>query len=202
MTDFHVEVSKLDILKYYPYGGKTEWSYWLTGKVDLKKQYEQAYFDRKSETGYVTRIMTEVSRAMHYLTVHRSFDPTDKQTITAFGMWGLFNNGLVGWNKKMTAGKSHDEIVKMEKIQKKRVNMMRHGCASYKDDMHKCETKEYKEAVKIGREDSRKKYGIYEVVYYPLMSDIQLSHEQVPLYTKQQLAAIWTMVMCEFENLC
>lgn len=182
---------KLDILKRYPYGDKTDWSYWLCGDVNLKKVHLLEHNKGKTEMDYVTRIMGETARAMQYMVMHHgNFDPTDSQTIIAFGLWELFDSGWVGWNKKLTKGKTLDEIIAIEKVHDKRSNMI-HKHPS------KPRTKDYMEAVRRCREVNRKELGVYEVKHFPL-----LSREQKPLYTKQQLAAISLLVDCEFENLC
>ncbi len=182
--------SKMDILKHYPYGDIVDWSYWLCGDVNLKKVHLLDHNKGKTEMDYVVSIMGETARAMNYMVLHHgNFDPNDRQTITAFGMWELFDCGWVGWNKKLIKGKTLDEILAIEKVQNMR-NEKIHKSANYK-------TKNYKNAVREFREDNRKKYGVYEVKHFPL-----LSRMKKPLYTKQQLAAIALIVDCEFENLC
>lgn len=191
-----VEFPHTNVLNYYPYGNLTSMEFVLAGNaIDLKKEYLQAKNKGKTDMDYVVDILQEVGRAMHYLTVHRTFNPNDRQTITAFCMWDLFNSGCIDWNLEMTKDKSHDEIVKLEKLHAKRYSMKRFGYVGGKDP--EPNTKEYKEAKRICHIENRKNHGIYEVRYYPLLSDTRK-----PLYTKQQLAAIWSVVSDEFENLC
>jgi hypothetical protein len=50
---------------------------------------------------------------------------------------------------------------------------------------------------------NRKEYGIYYIKHLPLVELTNgLNNRIKPLYTKQELAAIWLMVSCAFENLC
>jgi hypothetical protein len=192
---------KLDILKHYPYGDEENWSYWLCGDVNLKKVHLMERNKGKTDMDYVTDIMRETARAMHYMVLHHgNFDPTDSQTIIAFGLWELFDSGWAGWNKKLTKGKTLDEIIALEKEQAKRISMVRFGYVGGKDP--EPNTKEYKEAKQKSVEANRKEGGVYEVKHYPLLSQTRKNQTRKPLYTKQQLAAISLMVDCEFENLC
>lgn len=192
-------LDKLDILNYYPYGHETTWNYWLCGKVNLKKQYLDKRNLERNENDIVIRILSEVSRAMHYLTV-LSPDFSEEQRVKAYQLSILFQSGICGWNKNLIKNKTEDEIIALEKFHKKR-----------HDKIHKSDMKLYSEThdivtyriTKEAKEYNRKKYGVYEVKYFPLMEKTSyIKSTPKCLYTKQQLCAIEIMVDCAFENLC
>ena len=190
------EFSKLSILNYFPYGSTTNYRNFVGGINNLKDLHLSDRNKGKTANDYIIAIFKESGSAMHYLTIYREHNLKDTQTIRAFCMWELFNNGFVGWNKEITKGKSEDEIVKIDKLHRKRYSMLRFGYVGGKDPQQP-NTKEYKEAARKCAIANRKDHGIYEVKHYPLVS-----HVRTPLYTKQELAAILFMVNDEFENLC
>jgi hypothetical protein len=204
-----VEKHELDILNYYPYGPKTEWSYWLCGTVDLRKEYKSKRNKNKTELDYISNIFSEVARAMHYLTVYtsgHSGGSTDHQRLNAFALSHLFNSGIHDFTKKYDALPEKD-IEKLIKFHKDRSDRLNHsGKYASKDqkeyDKKVLESRTYEEKIKQKKmEEEHKKhhretYGIYEVEHFPLRS------RGVNFYTKQQLAAIELMVDCAFENLC
>lgn len=190
------EFPKLPILNYFPYGEETKYKDFMGGNHNLKNVYLSDRHKGKTSTDYIIAILKESGGAMHYKTRYRQFNQTESQTIRAFGMWELFNNGFVGWNKEMTEGKSPDEVIKLIKLHKKRYSMIEYGYVGGTDP-NKPNTKEYRDACKASAINNLQTYGIYEVKHYPLVS-----HIRTPLYTKQELAAIMFMVYDEFENLC
>jgi len=190
------EFSNLPILSYYPYGEKEVYANTMGGSDNLKNLHLSDWNKGKTANDYALEILRESGNAMHYLTRHREFNPTDTQTIRAFGMWELFNHGVVGWNKEITEGKSLDEIIKLEKLHTKRNSMIRYGYVGGKDPNEPTD-KDYKSIVRRSTIVNREKYGVYIVKHYPLLSDVGTI-----LYTKQELAAILFMVIDEFENLC
>lgn len=190
------EFHRLPILSYFPYSDNTSYMNFTGVIINLKELYLSDINKRKTANDYIIDIFKESGSAMHYLTRYREHNPKDTQTIRAFCMWELFNNGFVGWNKKIIEGKSKDEIAKIDKLHRKRYSMMQFGYVGGKDP-NEPNTKEYKEAVRKCAIANRKDHGIYEVRHYPLVS-----HVGTPLYTKQELAAILFMVNDEFENLC
>jgi hypothetical protein len=190
------EFPKLPILSYYPYGEKTNYTDFMGGNNNLKDLHLSDSNKGKTANDYVLAITQSAGSAMHYLTRHWEFDPTNTQTIRAFGMWELFNRGVVGWNKEITEGKSLDEIIKMEKLHTKRYSMIQYGYVGGKNP-NLPDTKEYRDASRACKLSNRETYGVYEVRHYPIVSNVR-----TPLYTKQELAAILFMVYDEFENLC
>jgi hypothetical protein len=190
------EVPKLDILSYYPYGSKTIWEYWCTGKVDLEQAHKERWNKGiRTEKDYILKILTEVGRAMNYLALDHCEDPFDRQRVEAFALWRLFYGGLAGWAKQPLKGLSEKQKEELYAFHEDRSDKV---CVQGKYSKKKEElTEEYKKSMKDLKMSNRKRHGIYEVKYLPLMN-----YEGKPLYDKAQLAAIWTLVMCYFENLC
>ena len=91
-------LDKLDILNYYPYGQETTWKYWLCGEINLKKPYLDKRNLKRNENDVVIRILSEVSKAMHYLTV-LSPDYYEEQRIKAYQLSILFIYGICVWKK-------------------------------------------------------------------------------------------------------
>lgn len=200
-------IPKLDILNYYPYGPKTDWTYWLCGDVDLRKVYKDERNAPRTSEQLVFKIIQEVGYAMNYLMIHGNNDWFNRQRIEAFAMWRLFNMGIVNWTKKPLKGLSNSEKDKLYEIHEKRANKMYgHPAFGYSYDM-KFKTKKQKEEMKDldlkHKMYNRKKYGIYYIEHLPLLQYTNNGKNHIkPLYTKQELAAIWLMVNCAFENLC
>lgn len=200
--------SSFYIFDYYPFGSKTEWEYWLCGKVNLKKVYLDKRYKNLTEKDLILKILNEVGRAMHYTIVwygpeHKNEYPDKKdwflsQRIEAFNMWHLFTCGKMGWNKKLTKNKTEKEIEDLEKFHSKRSNIVYDRDEEEQIFKNKKEKAEYIESKNNLKLYNRKKHGIYEVEHMPLMQNYTMK----PLYNKQQLCAIWLMVQCAFENMC
>jgi len=206
---------KLDILNYYPYGPKTDWSYWLCGDVDLREAHRERYNRGRSKEEMVFRIVEETGRAMHYLTCWGSSDAFDRQRVEAFCMWRLFHSGVAGWNFDAVQGKTTKEIEAMEKYQKPRIdNYYGNGkhADTWKKKQERMLEKQWRRTPESWAEHEqielnckiahRRDYGIFEITHFPLRRFSNCSREPVIFYTKQELAAILLMVDCAFENLC
>ena len=202
----HKEIEKLDILKYYPYGPETKWTYWLCGDVDLTKRYLDKRNKGKKEIDYVLSIYDEIGRAMNYLMLNGEHW-RDHQRIEAFALFRLFHSGIVGWNKKIIEGKTVKEIESLEEQHKKLYDKT-YGLPKVEDWQAKRWKKYPEEKIKHDKMMlksklyNRKKYGIYTVTHLPLTQHANTATIPKILYTKQQLAAIDLMVTCYFENLC
>jgi len=206
---------KLDILKYYPYGPRTDWSYWLCGDVDLRKQHLERYNRKRTREEMVYRIVEETGRAMNYLTCWGDHAAYDHQRVEAFCLWNLFHSGVAGWNLEAVKGKTAEEIEAMEKYQKPRIDKY-YGHGKYADARQKKQEamlmKQWKRTPESWAEHEqielnckvahRRDYGIFEITHFPLRRFSNCSSEPVIFYTKQELAAILLMVDCAFENLC
>lgn len=200
-------VPKLDILNYYPYGPKTDWSYWLCGDVDLRKVYKDERNSPRTSEQLVFRIIEDVGRAMSYLMTHGNVHWFDHQRIEAFAMWRLFDSGIVDWTKEPLKGLSKAEKDVLYDIHEKRANRLYGRPAfGYRHDMKGASKKQKEEMAALDlkhKMHNRKEYGIYYVEHLPLVELTNSGNNRIkPLYTKQELAAIWLMVSCAFENLC
>ena len=199
---------KLDILNYYPYGSNISYSYWLCGEVNLTKYYLDARNKERTEKDLVLSILRETSRAMNYLMVNHSDDSWSRQRVEAFALHRLFNNGWIGWEKKPLKGLSEEEKEKLYALHDKRYDLVTNKIM--KDQRKHVrsqqrtpeELKEYDDLDLKHKLYNRKKYGIYEVKYLPLMQYGNCSNVPKVLYTKKELCAINLMVTCAFENLC
>jgi hypothetical protein len=203
--DFSTEVDeyfkKLEILKYYPYGPETTWKYWLTGEVNLKKEYLEDRNKDRTEQELVFSIIEEVGRAMNYLMVHGNDDGFDHQRLNAFALWHLFHSGDCGWSKKNLKGLSLEQKTKLFwKGQKdaKELSGINPHILSIDSPNSKKDRKIRDDWFKA----SLKNYGVYEVRHKPLIQFSNTTYHPKILYTKQQLCAINIMVACYFENLC
>lgn len=197
---------KPDILNYYPYGKETTWNYWLTGEINLKEYYKDERCKNKTEQDLVLSIIEEVARAMSYLVIRGEDSDGEfaswfyKQKLNAFTLWGLFHNGIAGWNKEITNGKSVKEIEELEEINRKKSQRI-YGINRH--DKELLMNKRYIKSLKESKLHNRKEYGVYVVTHLPL-TQYSNGTRGAPkiLYTKQQLAAIDIIVACAFENLC
>ena len=202
------EFPKLDILNYYPYGPKKDWSYWLCGEVDLKKYHLDARNKEKTDKDLVLSILGETSRAMNYLTVYHSDDSWSRQRVEAFALHRLFNNGWIGWEKKPLKGLSEEEKEKLYALHDKRYDLVNNNIMKDQRKYVRSQKRTQEELKRYNDLDlksklyNRKKYGIYEVKYLPLMQYGNCSNVPKVLYTKKELCAIDLMVTCAFENLC
>lgn len=196
--------SNFYILDYYPFGSKTEWEYWLCGKVNLKKEYLNKSYEKLTETDLILKILKEVGRAMHYTVVPYGSDQEKddwfmRQRIEAFNMWKLFTCGEISWNKKILKNKTVKEVEALEKLNLKKyykaIGKIDNNLKIFKDKQSK---DKYLKLVEKNKLTYFKKYGILEVKHMPLMQRCT----NKPLYTKQQLCAIWLIVECAFENMC
>jgi hypothetical protein len=197
-----VHFPKLDILNYYPYGKETIWTYWLCGKVNLKKVHLEERNKNKTELDYVHSIMEDIGRAMHYLTViHGDWECFDEQRVRAFALWRLMKSGVVEWTKAPLKGLSETQKEDLYKLHDKRYKLL---CPTRKDsiEMELEKDKKYMKLIEKSRIENRKKLGIYEIKHFPLTQYSNAAPIPKILYTKQQLAAIDLMVSCAFENLC
>jgi len=190
---------KLDILSYYPYGPKTEWSYWLCGKVNLKKEYLDERNKNKTELELVFSIIEETARAMNYLMTHGNDHWFDRQRVKAFALWRLFHSGDQGWTKEPLKG--------LNEQQKKKLfyKGQKDGKLAHGRDKTDIKPKKDKESLKIEEnwfKSCLKNYGVYEVRQLPLIKYSNTTDHPEILYTKQELCAISLMVTCAFENLC
>jgi hypothetical protein len=204
-----VKDHKLDILNYYPYGPKTEWSYWLCGTGDLRKEYKDKRHKGRTEKDYIISILNEVGRAMHYLTVYGEWSAFDPQRLNAFALYHLFSIGEHGWTKD-NVNLPTKKLTKHIAFHKDLIDQI-HGSGKYDSKerqiyekerlkvMTKEERTNYDQLMKNSEANRRKELGIYEVKYPPLIGSFP---NRKIFYTKQQLAAIELMVVCEFENLC
>ena len=199
---------KLDILNYYPYGPRTDWSYWLCGDVDLKKEYKKDRNKNVTSETLIFKIFEEVGRSMNYLMTHGNDHWFDRQRINAFAIWKLINSGWVEWTKEPLNGLSKTEKEKLYDIHEKRANLLYgHPAFGYShnlpSDALKKEKEEWAKNDLKSKMENRKKYGIYYVKHLPIIELTNSGKNKIiPLYTKQELAAIWLMVSCSFENLC
>jgi hypothetical protein len=202
------------ILKYFPYGPETQWSYWLTGTIDLRDVYKEKRNKNKTEKDYIFSIVEGVARAMNYLTVHSSGTSCfDRQRLEAHAMWSLFHSGDMGWSKDNIKGLSKTKLDEYIAFHKNRSDQV-YGHGKYADDeTKKYEAKRLKEmTLKQRREHDKfdkkhkkhnlKEHGVYEVRHFPLIPYSNTRATWKSFYTKQQLAAIDIMVACAFENLC
>ena len=197
--------TKLEILDYYPYGPKTDWSYWLCGNVDLREVYKEKRYKIRTEENLITRIFEEVGRSMSYLMVHGNDHYFDRQRIEAFAMWKLFERGWVEWTKEPLKGLSKIEKDKLYALHENRANLL-YGDKAFSSQMNGATKEEKEKMAKLdlrSKMRNRKEYGIYYVKHLPLLESTNNGlHRIKPLYTKQELAAIWLIVSCAFENLC
>lgn len=194
----------LDILKYYPYGKETMWSYWLCGDVDLRKEYLSPRYKNKSENDIVGDIIAEVARAMSYLMVHGNDHFYDRQRIEAFALIQLFNFGDVGWSKKPLEGLTLDQQKKLFVTSSKNAKLLSGYKQKYpnKTKEQKDALRKLKKAEEICNIHHLEKYGVYEVRIKPLTQYRNTTHNPKILYSKKELCAIYLMVICAFENLC
>jgi hypothetical protein len=203
--DFSTEVEdyfkKLEILKYYPYGPETTWKYWLTGEVNLKKEYLDERNKDRTEQELVFSIIEEVARAMNYLMVHGNDDGFDHQRLNAFALWHLFHSGDTGWSKKKLKGLSLDQKTKLFWKGQKDAKMLS-GRNPHIISIDSPKSKEDRKLRDNWFKASLKKYGVYEVRHKPLIQFSNTTYHPKILYTKQELCAINLMVSCYFENLC
>lgn len=198
---------KSDILNYYPYGPNTQWSYWLCGDIDLKKEYKDERNKGKTEKDYIISIISEVNRAMHYLTINGNYNAHDQQRLKAFSLCALFQYGEHGWTKN----NMHLPALELDKhiaYHSNRANQI-NGSGKYASketkvyeknrlkSMSKEERVKYDSIMRNAEEHDRKTNGVYEVDHFPLIG----ANRKI-FYTKQQLAAIDLLVACAFENLC
>jgi hypothetical protein len=195
---------QLNILNYYPYGKETQFSYWLCGRVDLKKLYLEKRNENKTELDYVHSIIEEIGRAMNYLIVsHGDWGSSfDFQRIEAFALWRLMKYGVVGWTKDPLKGLNMEQKEKLYKLHDKRYKLLSPPRRKDSSDRKLETNKKYMKLVEKGRMGNRKKYGIYEIKHFPLTQYSNSTRIPKILYNKQQLAAIDLMVTCAFENLC
>jgi len=209
--DFGVSVDKefhkLDILNYYPYGPKKDWTYWLCGTTDLTKYHLDARNKQRTDKDLVLSILRETSRAMNYLMVNQNDDNWSRQRVEAFALHRLFNSGWIGWDKKSLKGLSEVEKEKLYALHDKRYNLVTNNSMKAQQTHTKKqwtpeELKKYNEAELKHKLYSRKKYGIYEIKYLPLMQWGNCANVPKVLYTKKELCAINLIVSCAFENLC
>lgn len=208
---FAEEVNKnfkiLDILEYYPYGQKTDWSHW-TGNYNLKDLHKEKRNKNKTPNDLVLSIISETSRAMGYLMTHGNYDGFDRQRIEAFCLSRLFLAGDIDWTKKPLVGLTSDEKEKLYALHDKRYKLVQNNVSDESQRftlkrMKSLEQRSNYEALLLkGKLHNRKKYGIYFVKHMPLMQYGNCADIPKVLYTKQQLCAIDHMVMCAFENLC
>jgi hypothetical protein len=191
----------LDILKYYPYGPEVNWENWLTGGVNLKKEYLDERYKDKTELDLVFGIIEDTASAMNYLITHGNDHWFDRQRIEAFALWRLFHNGDCGWSKKNLKGLTIEQKTKLfwkgqndaEKLS---------GSNPNENDFRKAKDKE---TVKIRNNwfnACLKNYGVYEVRIKPLIQYSNTTRTTNILYTRKELCAIKLMVDCYFENLC
>lgn len=197
-------IDTLPMRSYYPYGPKTEFEYWTTGKVDLREVWKYPYNEGKTAKDYLLEIYQEVGRAMNYLS---SDDFCDNQKLDSLALFKLFDNGDIGWTKEPLVGLSEEEGTAL--ILKHKV---RHAVA-HKREWSDKQDREYEAQRDLERTPEqrieyaaaqvkhdlykRETHGIYEVRVMPLMN-----RDGEALYSAQELAAIDLMLGCEFENLC
>jgi hypothetical protein len=205
--EFSTEVDeyfkKLDILKYYPYGPETTWKYWLTGTVNLKKEYLDKRNKHKTEWDYIFSIIEETARAMNYLMVHGNDDGFDHQRLNAFALWHLFHSGDCGWSKKNLKGLNFEQKTKLFWKGQKDAEVLS-GIDPIERNFRSAKDPESTRIRDNWFKESLKNYGVYEVRRKPLIQHSNTVSGKRPnvLYTKQELAAIDLMVACYFENLC
>ncbi len=204
-----VDDFKPNILNYYPYGPKTEWSYWLCGTLDLRKEYKDKRNKGRTEKDYILSILNEVGRAMYYLTVYGDSSGFDHQRLNAFALFNLFSVGQHGWTKD-NVNLPKSQITKHIAFHKDLIDQI-HSSGKYDSKerqlyekerlkaMSKEERTKYDEIMKRCDDNNKAEYGIYEVKHPPLIGS---PPNKKIFYTKQQLAAIELMVDCAFENLC
>lgn len=206
-----VQEHKLSILDYYPYGPNKTWEYWISGTVDLTKEYKDKRNKGKTEAEYVYNIQSDISKAMHYLTVWGAWNAFDTQRIEVFALAHLFNNGIINWSKDPLVGISIFEQDKLIAYHQDRTDRV-YGSGKYSSPIEKkyeadrikkftkLEKQEYIKNMKDHAQYKRETYGICEVKYFPLCNNA--TGKVRYFYTKQELAAIHLMVLCAFENLC
>lgn len=202
---------KVDILNYYPYSDNYNFEYWCVGKVNLKEVYKEPRNKKMKELDYIFRIVEETGRAVSYLTKQSDF--SDKQRLEAFCLWDLFHSGIAGWTKEPLKGLSEEEKEELYAFHKDRADRI-YCQGKYRNKKQKLEEEKfYKsqgkewnkkriDAERKGDAHNRKENGIYEVKHYPLVAHTNCGNGIVSLYSKRELAAIWTIVSCCFENLC
>ena len=207
----HRATPKVDILRYFPYGPENIFEYWCVGKVNLKEVYKEPRNKKMKELDYIFRIVEETGRAVSYLTKQKDF--SDKQRLEAFCLWDLFHSGIAGWTKEPLKELSEEEKEELYSYHKDRADRM-YCQGKYRNKKQKLEEEKfYKsqgkewnkkriDAERKGDEHNRKDNGIYEVKHYPLVAHTNCGNGIQPLYTIQQLSAIWCQVACWFENLC
>ena len=207
----------LEILKYYPYGRRTQYPFFTGGFRDLRKEYLRESNRGRSQADLVHLIIEEVGRAMNYLVRYGVEENYDHQRIKAFCMWRLFHNGVADWNKDIIKGKSIRQIEALEKYHKNRSDML-HANGRYADERSKRQeaeiralyTPEVNKAFdieldalnEIAEISTREQYGIFQVTHFPLTQPTNVTLTPRIFYTKKELAAIWLMVEMAFENLC
>jgi hypothetical protein len=192
---------KLDILNYYPYGPEVNWEYWLTGKINLKKEYLDERNKDKTELELVFSIIEETARAMNYLIVHQNDHWFDRQRIEAFALWKLFHSGDTGWSKKNLKGLTIEQKTKLfwkGQLDAEKLS----GPNPHENDFRKAKDKKSVEIRNNWFNECLKNYGVYEVRIKPLIQYSNTTRHPKILYTKQELCAINVMVTCAFENLC
>ncbi len=204
---------KLEILNYYPYGRKTQYPFFTGGMRDLRKEYLTKSNRGRSQADLVHLIIEEVGRAMSYLVRWGIEEDYDRQRIEAFCMWKLFHSGVAGWSTEAIKGKSIKQIERLEKYHGIRSDML-HARGRYGDERSKAQDAwmkahtSPKELVELDElqlkavEANRKTCGIYTVTHFPLTQPTNCTLTPRIFYTKKELAAIWLMVECAFENLC
>ena len=176
----------LDILSYFPYGDKTEWEHFLTGKVDLRDWHKHDMYDGVDAKAIAHDIRKEVAYAMNYTTYHMPNDWFDRQRLESYCLYRLFSIGMRGWNKDLiTPDMLDDDIAFLEDY-----HFYRHVAITGREERGNYHQRMYK----------RKEFGIYEVKTMPLLSSDRFNPKA--LYNKQKMAAIHLMVMCAFENMC
>lgn len=189
-------IEDLWILNHYPFTDKTEFTYWLCGTVDLREiiQYDIGRKRKWSPEKYVHCILTEVGRAMNYV---KRWDDEDSshgfkhQGEIAHKMWELFSCGNVGWDPDLAKNKSEEEIERLIRHHHNRISIVRG------------ESDDAPQLWDITRKRNQvEDYGIYAVHHFPLTQEKSSSNDIKVLYNVQELAAIYLMVTCEFENMC